>query len=35
MFGIIHVDRATMARTIKASGHWYRDFLRGRVSLLP
>jgi beta-glucosidase len=26
-FGIIHVDRATMRRTIKASGHWYRDFL--------
>jgi beta-glucosidase len=28
-FGIVHVDRATMTRTIKASGHWYRDFLAG------
>ncbi len=27
LFGIVHVDRSTMKRTIKASGHWYRDFL--------
>jgi beta-glucosidase len=26
-FGIIHVDRSTMVRTVKASGRWYRDFL--------
>lgn len=26
-FGIVHVDRSTMKRTVKASGHWYRDFL--------
>ena len=26
-FGLAHVDRQTLARTIKASGHWYRDFL--------
>ncbi|MGC0251974.1 GH1 family beta-glucosidase [Pseudactinotalea sp. Z1748] len=24
-FGIVHVDYATQARTIKDSGHWYRD----------
>jgi beta-glucosidase len=28
-FGIVHVDRTTMKRTIKASGNWYRDFLTG------
>lgn len=28
-FGIVHVDRSTMKRTIKASGRWYRDFLAG------
>ena len=27
LFGIVHVDRSTMKRTIKASGLWYRDFL--------
>jgi beta-glucosidase len=27
-FGIVHVDYATQARTIKDSGRWYRDFLR-------
>jgi beta-glucosidase len=27
LFGIVHVDRATMGRTMKASGRWYRDFL--------
>ena len=29
LFGIVHVDRETMRRTVKASGHWYRDFLSG------
>jgi beta-glucosidase len=28
LFGIVHVDRSTMERTVKASGRWYRDFLR-------
>jgi beta-glucosidase len=27
LFGIVHVDRSTMNRTIKTSGLWYRDFL--------
>ena len=27
--GIVHVDRATMQRTIKASGRWYQRFLTG------
>jgi len=27
-FGIVHVDYATQARTLKASAEWYRDFLR-------
>lgn len=27
LFGIVHVDRTTMKRTVKASGRWYRDFL--------
>jgi beta-glucosidase len=27
-FGIVHVDYATQRRTIKDSGHWYRDFIR-------
>jgi beta-glucosidase len=26
-FGIVHVDFATQARTLKQSGRWYRDFL--------
>ncbi|MCP3994985.1 MAG: beta-glucosidase [bacterium] len=26
-FGLIGVDRRTMERTVKASGHWYRDFI--------
>jgi beta-glucosidase len=29
LFGIVHVDRVTMKRTVKASGHWYRHFLAG------
>jgi beta-glucosidase len=28
-FGIVHVDRATMERTVKASGRWYQEFLTG------
>ncbi len=28
-FGIVHVDFATQARTLKASGHWYRALLHG------
>ena len=27
-FGIVHVDFETQQRTIKASGHWYAEFLR-------
>jgi beta-glucosidase len=27
-FGIVHVDYATQARTLKDSALWYRDFLR-------
>ncbi len=26
-FGLVHVDFATQRRTIKASGHWYRELL--------
>lgn len=29
-FGLVHVDRATRERTLKASGRWYRDFLAGQ-----
>lgn len=28
-FGIVYVDRSTMRRTVKASGHWYKEFLAG------
>lgn len=28
-FGLVHVDFDTLERKIKASGHWYRDFLAG------
>ncbi len=31
-FGIVHVDYATQARTLKDSGMWYRDFLRAQRS---
>ncbi len=27
-FGLVHVDFKTQKRTVKASGKWYRDFLR-------
>jgi beta-glucosidase len=30
-FGIVWVDLETMERTIKASGHWYRNFIAGRI----
>jgi beta-glucosidase len=26
-FGIVHVDRTTMERIVKASGRWYQEFL--------
>lgn len=29
-FGIVWVDLETMERTIKASGHWYQNFIAGR-----
>jgi len=28
-FGLVHNDRLTQTRTVKDSGLWYRDFLRG------
>ena len=27
-FGLVHVDYADPARTLKDSGHWYADFIR-------
>ncbi len=27
-FGLVHCDRSTLKRTIKASGHWYAEFIR-------
>lgn len=27
-FGLVHVDFQTQQRTIKASGHWYADFIK-------
>jgi len=26
-FGIVHVDFETQRRTVKDSGHWYREFI--------
>jgi beta-glucosidase len=26
-FGLVHVDYETQQRTVKASAHWYRDFI--------
>jgi beta-glucosidase len=26
-FGLVRVDYETLERTVKASGHWYRDFI--------
>ena len=31
-FGIVRVDLETMARTLKTSGLWYRDFLAGNAT---
>ncbi len=28
-FGMVYIDFQTQQRTLKMSGHWYRDFLRG------
>ncbi len=28
-FGLIHVDYQTLSRTVKDSGRWYRDWIRG------
>ncbi|HLN63890.1 MAG TPA: GH1 family beta-glucosidase [Symbiobacteriaceae bacterium] len=32
-FGLVHVDFDTLQRTVKESGLWYRDFLRGGAVL--
>lgn len=29
-FGIVHVDYPTQTRTIKSSGHWYRELIRAK-----
>ncbi|QCR25086.1 beta-glucosidase [Pontibacter sp. SGAir0037] len=29
-FGLVYIDYETQQRTIKDSGHWYRDFLEGK-----
>ena len=34
-FGIVHVDYATQQRTLKASGHWYQQFLALYRALHP
>ncbi len=37
-FGIVHVDFETQRRTVKDSGHWYREFIganRGRARARP
>jgi beta-glucosidase len=31
-FGLVHVDYVTQARTMKRSGAWFRDFLRGAAA---
>jgi len=34
-FGLVHVDYATQVRTVKASGHWYAQFIAAhRASIL-
>jgi len=30
-FGLVHVDYLTQKRTIKDSGYWFRDFVRGKA----
>jgi beta-glucosidase len=32
-FGIVYIDYATERRVVKDSGYWYRDFLKGRLSI--
>ncbi|MCX7606330.1 MAG: GH1 family beta-glucosidase [Bacteroidia bacterium] len=32
-FGLVHVNRATLERSPKASAYWYRDFLMGKVGV--
>ncbi|MDO1499515.1 family 1 glycosylhydrolase [Winogradskyella maritima] len=32
-FGLVHIDFKTQKRTIKASGKWYRSFLKSRKFL--
>lgn len=32
-FGLVHVDFDTLRRTVKDSGSWYRDFIRGGAEL--
>ncbi len=34
-FGIVRVDFATQERTIKASGHWYRELLAAQAGTRP
>lgn len=34
-FGLVHVDYETQERTVKDSGLWYRDFLRGPAAGAP
>jgi len=34
-FGLVHVNYATQRRTLKASGHWYRDLCRAARALHP
>ncbi|WP_342588246.1 GH1 family beta-glucosidase [Hymenobacter wooponensis] len=31
-FGLVHIDYETQRRTVKNSGHWYSQFLRGEVA---
>ena len=31
-FGLVYVDFATQQRTVKRSGQWYSDFLRGAAT---
>jgi beta-glucosidase len=34
-FGLVHVDFSTQKRTVKASGHWYSNFLSRQVPECP
>lgn len=33
-FGLVHVDFETQKRTVKASGKWYQQFLKGGISIV-